>query len=361
MFSRIRLLTDAPFYGMVMMNMKVYLGDSKKDVWIESGDILFFNPHYLQEVGDYELDKTIVRVLDEFVEQVISDSLESNEDEDDENKPEDEEKDSEDDSTTSEGDSEDVKESGEEDEDAEEDVAEAGDGGLSDSEAESDKFNRDIWLNRIRNITKTISIESSSASMGGVPLFAQRLLKQLNKSQINWREVINNFIQEEIMDYTFTPPDRRFDDSPFFLPDYNVIDEEAVSDIWFVVDTSGSISDDAIAAAYSEISNAIIQFNGKLKGILSFTESYVTDPVPFSTVEELMNIKPVGGGGNDFSDIFRYLKDKMIDNLPAQIIIITDGYDDFPEEEMAMGIPVLWLINNDKVNPPWGKVARIKV
>ena len=71
MFSRIRLLTDAPFYGMVMMNMKVYLGDSKKDVWIESGDILFFNPHYLKEVGDYELDKTIVRVLDEFVEQLM--------------------------------------------------------------------------------------------------------------------------------------------------------------------------------------------------------------------------------------------------------------------------------------------------
>lgn len=356
MFSRIRLLTGTPFYGMVMMNMKVYLGDSKKDVWIESGDILFFNPHYLQEVGDYELDKTIVRVLGEFVEQVVSDSLESNEDEDNENKPEDEETDSEDASTTSEGDSKDVKESGEEDED----VAEAGDGGLSDSEAESDKFDRDIWLNRIRNITKTISIESSSASMGGVPLFAQRLLKQLNKSQINWREVINNFIQEEIMDYTFTPPDRRFDDSPFFLPDYNVIDEESVSDIWFVVDTSGSISDDAIAAAYSEISNAIIQFNGKLKGILSFTESYVTDPVPFSTVEELMNIKPVGGGGNDFSDIFRYLKDKMIDKLPAQIIIITDGYDTFPEEEMAMGIPVLWVINNNEVNPPWGKVARIE-
>ena len=25
----------------------------------------------------------------------------------------------------------------------------------------------------------------------------------------------------------------------------------------------------------------------------------------------------------------------------------------------ANGIPVLWLINNDAVNPPWGKVARI--
>ena len=101
--------------------------------------------------------------------------------------------------------------------------------------------------------------------------------------------------------------------------------------------------------------------NGKLSGILSFTESYVTDPVPFSSVDELMSIKPVGGGGNDFSDIFRYMKNHMLNELPSQIIIITDGYDSFPPEEAAMEIPVLWLLNNEEVNPPWGKIARIVV
>lgn len=125
--------------------------------------------------------------------------------------------------------------------------------------------------------------------------------------------------------------------------------------------TSGSISDDAIKAAYSEICSAIDQFNGKLSGILSFTESYVTDPVPFSSVDELMSIKPVGGGGNDFSDIFRYMKNHMLNELPSQIIIITDGYDSFPPEEAAMEIPVLWLLNNKNVDPPWGKIARIVV
>ena len=46
---------------------------------------------------------------------------------------------------------------------------------------------------------------------------------------------------------------------------------------------------------------------------------------------------------------------------PASIIVLTDGYAPFPKEEAAMGIPTLWLINNDDVTPPWGKVARIKV
>lgn len=209
---------------------------------------------------------------------------------------------------------------------------------------------------------EAISIRDSTKSCGGGPVFAQRLLKEIKKGQIDWREILNNFVQEEITDYSFTPPDRRFDDNPFFLPDFNE-KEETIGNVWFVVDTSGSISDEAIKAAYSEICSAINQFNGKLSGMLSFTESYVTEPIPFSSVDELLDIKPIGGGGNDFSDIFRYMKNHMTGNLPSQVIIITDGYDTFPNEKAAMGIPVLWLINNDNesVKPPFGKVARIVV
>jgi hypothetical protein len=46
---------------------------------------------------------------------------------------------------------------------------------------------------------------------------------------------------------------------------------------------------------------------------------------------------------------------------PASIIILTDGYAPFPQEKLAMGIPVLWLLNNEQVEPPWGKVSRISV
>ena len=39
---------------------------------------------------------------------------------------------------------------------------------------------------------------------------------------------MNDFIQEEVVDYSFTPPDRRFDDSPFFLPDFNGKEDPAL-------------------------------------------------------------------------------------------------------------------------------------
>ena len=41
--------------------------------------------------------------------------------------------------------------------------------------------------------------------------------------------------------------------------------------------------------------------------------------------------------------------------------MLTDGYAAFPDEDDTFGVPVLWLINNESVTPPYGKVARIKI
>ena len=59
--------------------------------------------------------------------------------------------------------------------------------------------------------------------------------------------------------------------------------------------------------------------------------------------------------------MFKYVEEKMQDDPPVSIIILTDGRAPFPKEEAAMGIPVLWLLNNEEVTPPWGKIARIRL
>lgn len=150
------------------------------------------------------------------------------------------------------------------------------------------------------------------------------------------------------------------DDSLFFLPDFNEKDD-FVADILFMIDTSGSMTDEEITAAYSEIKGAIDQFNGKLRGWLGFFDAGITEPKPFADEAELRLIKPKGGGGTAFDIIFAYVRDQMQDHLPTSIIILTDGYALFPDEKEAMGIPVLWLLNNEGVTPPWGKIARIRV
>ncbi len=217
---------------------------------------------------------------------------------------------------------------------------------------------QDVWVQRLEEACAAMEIRDPDHSRGLLPAFAERFLKELRNPQIDWRKILTEFVQEEIMDYSFTPPDRRFDGGDFFLPDFNER-EDRLENILFMIDTSGSMSDEMITAAYSEIKGAIDQFDGKLSGWLGFFDALVIPPKPFSDEAELRIIRPEGGGGTDFNAVFEYVRKNMQENLPASIIILTDGYAPFPPESVAMGIPVLWLLNNEKVNPGWGRIARI--
>ena len=216
----------------------------------------------------------------------------------------------------------------------------------------------DIWTTRLKNAAEAIEIRDPSNSRGMIPLAAQRLLKQLQRPETDWRTILNDFVQEDIVDYSFTPPDRRFT-GDFFLPDFNE-KEDSVENVLFMIDTSGSMSDSMLTKAYSEVKGAIDQFNGRLKGWLGFFDAEVIPPKEFASEDEFMLIRPAGGGGTDFKAVFNYVS-KMMDEPPASIIILTDGYAPFPSESAAKGIPVLWLINNPSVTPPWGRLARIGV
>ncbi len=225
---------------------------------------------------------------------------------------------------------------------------------------EDDDTIRDVWVKHFEDAVEAISIQDPSNTRGRIPLFAERIFKELRKPQIDWRTILNDFIQEEVVDYSFSPPDRRFDESPFFLPEFNG-KEDMVEDILFMIDTSGSMSDEMITAAYSEIKGAIDQFDGKLKGWLGFFDATIIEPKPFVNEKEFKAILPAGGGGTDFQIVFEYVHQHMSDKSPASIIILTDGYAPFPQEKLAFGVPVLWLLNNEHVDPPWGKVARITI
>ncbi|MBR6825998.1 MAG: hypothetical protein IKM59_05570 [Oscillospiraceae bacterium] len=227
---------------------------------------------------------------------------------------------------------------------------------------ETDPEQWEIWTARVVQAARAVEIRDPSNNRGLIPAFAKRILRELTRPQIDWRTVLNEFIQPEINDYSFSPPDRRVGDSPFFLPDYNEMGEgNEVFDILFMVDTSGSVSDDMLTAAISEIRGAIDQFQGRLRGWLGYFDAAVTPPVAFENREDILKIHPYGGGGTDFRCVFQFVATAMKDRPPAYIVILTDGCAPFPPESMARGIPVLWLLNNDMVDPPWGKVARISM
>lgn len=219
-------------------------------------------------------------------------------------------------------------------------------------------FNKQLSDKWIERVVSAANIMKSNFNGFGLPLGIERLLNELKEPKLNWKEILYSFINEETNDYSLLPPDKRFIENNFFLPDFSDKDS-SIKNLLFMIDTSASMDNQMISDCYAEIKGAIEQFNGKLEGYVGFFDTIVIEPKPFSDINELLSIKPVGGGGTDFGIIFDYIKEKMDIEKISTIVILTDGYACFPKEECAMGIPVLWVINNEDSNPGWGKVARI--
>ncbi|MBQ3137649.1 MAG: hypothetical protein IJB74_09240 [Clostridia bacterium] len=201
-------------------------------------------------------------------------------------------------------------------------------------------------------------LAAASKSGGGVPAGLERVIKDLYRSpKIDWKQILHDFIQQDKSDFTFMTPDRRFQ-GDILMPSFQEnIDGEAVNNLWFVIDTSASITDKALSEAYAEIKDAIRQMSS-LSGFVSFFDCEITAPEPFETKAELDNITPIGGGGTSFSIIFEKMKE-FFEEKPEYIIILTDGEAYFPKEEAADGVPVLWIMIDSEIEAPWGKCTAV--
>ena len=223
-------------------------------------------------------------------------------------------------------------------------------------EADGDS-EREKWRARAKSSARS-AIAMLNKNSGNTPDFIKRIIEGKAKPKLDWRRLLKEFVQENITDYSFTPPDKRFEETDFFLPDFN---EKSFTpkDILFMVDTSGSVTDRELAVVYAEIAGALEQFKGKLIGKIGFFDTEVKEIYPMNDVRDLDGISPIGNGGTSFHCIFDYMKKNYPYEMPSCIIIFTDGYADWPRQIEANNVPVLWIIDNEEITPPWGKVARI--
>ena len=213
------------------------------------------------------------------------------------------------------------------------------------------------WVNWQYNTKVAIN---NSQSYGDIPEYLTEIIKHLKPAQKDWRVLLNEFIQEEINDFSLMPPDNRFD-GDFFIFSFSDT-TEVVKDLLFFVDTSASMEIKDLEACYSEINGAIQQFNRQLQGKLAFFDVIVHEPLyDFENITDIRSIRPVGRGGTWYYAIFDFLeKYKDANNPVAGVIIITDGVCTY-DEIVPPDFPVLWVFTTHDNAPPFGLYTTIEV
>lgn len=234
----------------------------------------------------------------------------------------------------------------------------------------SKKIDRhDVWatISDTTVIEETWSgrVQKTAGTCNGVEQLPSQVRKIVDalyrRSKVHWKQLLHDFIQPDEYDYNFLPPDRRFSAGNYYLPAYNLDEDNgSAQGIWVCIDTSASISEKELSEAMFEVQDAMRQAG--LKGSISFFDGNVTVPVLFTTEDEFRTITPIGGGGTSYHSIFRFLKEQIYPELPTAILIFTDGYvSSWPKEDDAMGVPVLWLINKDgNTKVPWGRMVELE-
>lgn len=229
--------------------------------------------------------------------------------------------------------------------------------GREEGAGDAGELERAKWKNYVAKAAKDVSYGY------GTPHAIRELLEiNLNyRSKTNWRRILEDFIKlcADGYDYTFSPPDRRFQDLDFLLPSFHETEEETIEKLWFLVDTSGSIDDQTLTEIYQEIQAALEQFT-HFSGMISCFDVDVTKPVEFDEVTGIRDMEFTGGGGTSFLGIFDYMREHMAQELPGGIVILTDGFAEYPDKKVAMGVPVLWVIVGSEKEVPWGKSIHLE-
>lgn len=220
----------------------------------------------------------------------------------------------------------------------------------TDSNRDEDKK---FWENKIQNATKRFG---NIGKWDKIPANAKIIYDNEQEENIDWQKELKEYLLIDTSDYTFTPPDRRYGDSEIFLPAYNEVDED-LKNILFIFDTSSSMKREVVSKVFAEVKNITYQFRANMRGFIGSFNTKVYGIYAFDSIKDLDNIIMEGGGGTNFRCIYEFIKNNVRDIEFKAIVVLTDGWGEFPYIWETMNIPTIWVMT-ENTKPPFGRFVK---
>jgi predicted metal-dependent peptidase len=203
------------------------------------------------------------------------------------------------------------------------------------------------------------AIRQGALAAGKLGNGADRDMVELLQPQVDWREVLRDFVQTTCQgnDYsTWRRPNRRYIGAGVYMP--SGISEQ-IGEIVVAIDTSGSIGARELGAFLAEIKSVADTVHPEAIRIL-YWDTSVRGDERYEGAEAdniVQSTKPKGGGGTDVRCVPQYIQDKQI--KAQAVIVLTDGYLFGGWGQWHH--PVLWtVLDNERAVPDVGKTVHIK-
>ena len=195
-------------------------------------------------------------------------------------------------------------------------------------------------------------------AQGKAPGAVEETVRDAHRSSLDWRTLLRRYMADAAArDYSWSVPNRRFIDSGLYLPS---IRSEGMGTLAVIIDTSGSVDSDALAAFWSEVREVASGIEPERIVVLQ-VDAAVQDEQDYAPGELPEWIVVKGRWGTDFRPGFARLAERGIQ--PAVCLYFTDmDCDRYPETEPPF--TVVWIDRSPRdapwaQPPPWGEHIRI--
>lgn len=186
-----------------------------------------------------------------------------------------------------------------------------------------------------------------------------RSITDLLEVAVNWEEELQDFVRTNAAGNdlsTWRKPSRRWMARDIYQPSRY---SEAAKRITIGCDTSGSIGDEQLRRAMTEIKSACDSVHPEMVDII-YWDSEVAGHEKYEgdSIASIVDVtKPKGGGGTRVGSMLQYMDKEDI--KPDCIIIFTDGYVEQDWGGNKWPAPVLWCVSTKGLIAPFGKTLYV--
>ena len=207
-----------------------------------------------------------------------------------------------------------------------------------------------------RQVAQDVIAHSKQA--GNVPGGLLRWAEEILNPKVNWRKVLAAEVRRTVaevsgaVDYSYRRPSRRAAVAGnVVLPALR----RPVPDVAVVCDTSGSMTEDLLAAALAEV-EGLLRALGLARQVRVLACDYAAGPA--QRVSSARQVELVGGGGTDMGTGIAAAV--ALRPRPAITVVLTDGYTPWPTAAPKGTRVVIGLLGAGAPDAPaWARAVRV--